>query len=55
MVEGVMVPMVSQQIGSDGAFASNDLIDASAQTMLEELWRWADALKAICERIRTAK
>jgi NAD(P)H-dependent FMN reductase len=55
MVEGVMVPMVSQQIGADGTFASNDLIDASAQTMLDELWRWADALKAMRERIHAAK
>ena len=55
MVEGVMVPMVSQQIGGDGTFASNELIDASAQTMLDELWRWADGLKAMRERIGAAK
>jgi NAD(P)H-dependent FMN reductase len=55
MVEGVMVPMVSQQIGSDGTFASNELIDASAQTMLDELWRWADGLKAMRECMGAAK
>jgi len=47
MVEGVTVPMVASHIGADGAFASNELIDASARTMLDELLRWAEALKAM--------
>jgi len=47
MAEGVAVPMVASHIGDDGAFASNELIDASAKTMLDELLRWAEALKAM--------
>src|SRR5690606_37524856 len=42
MVEGVTVPTVAQHIGPDGAFVSNELIDASAHAMLDELWRWAN-------------
>ena len=47
MVEGVAVPMVARQIDADGNFASNELIDDSARVMLDELWRWAGALKAM--------
>ena len=47
MVEGVAIPFVSRQLDNDGRFTSNELIDASARTMLDELWRWADALKAM--------
>lgn len=45
MVEGVMVPMVGAQIDDDGRFTSNELIDKSAVTMLDELHRWAVGLK----------
>lgn len=45
MVEGVTVPMVGKHIADDGNFASNELIDASAVTMLDELLKWAVALK----------
>ncbi len=45
MLEGVMVPMASEQINDNGGFSSNELIDHSARTMLDELLRWADALK----------
>lgn len=47
MVEGVMVPMVASHVSDTGQFASNELIDNSAKTMLDELRRWADALKAM--------
>ncbi len=47
MVEGVAVPMVQKHIQDNGEFASNELIDASAVTMLDELSRWATALKAM--------
>jgi len=46
MVEGVVVPMVASHIDG-GVFQSNALIDASAKTMLDELRRWAEALKAM--------
>ena len=42
--EGVAIPMAGQ-IMKDGAFPSNELIDASAKTMLDELGIWAKALK----------
>lgn len=47
MVEGVMVPMVANQLQDDGRFASNALIDDSAGKMLDELQRWAQALQAM--------
>lgn len=47
MVEGVAVPMVGKQIMDDGEFASNELIDASATTMLDELLRWTEALRTM--------
>lgn len=42
--EGVALPNVFPQI-KDGVFTSNELIDTSAKTMLDELKRWAVALK----------
>ncbi len=47
MVEGVAVPMVAKLLTESGAFASNELIDASAKTMLDELQRWTVALQAM--------
>lgn len=47
MVEGVMVPMAAGQIDDNGVFRSNDLIDKSATTLLDELHRWAIGLKAM--------
>ncbi|NUZ06275.1 NADPH-dependent FMN reductase [Piscinibacter koreensis] len=47
MVEGVAVPMVAKSIDAAGTFTSNELIDASAQAMLDELHRWAAGLKAM--------
>lgn len=44
--EGVPIPSVSSHIDDNtGHFASNELIDDAAQTMLDELARWAAALK----------
>lgn len=43
--EGVMIPFVQKQISEDGVFSSNEPIDQSAKTMLDELNRWATALK----------
>ncbi|OWT56747.1 NADPH-dependent FMN reductase [Candidimonas nitroreducens] len=47
LVEGVMVPMVASHINDSGVFGSNELIDASAKTMLDELVRWAEALRPL--------
>ena len=43
--EGVAVPMVGGHLDDEKRFASNELIDKSAKTMLDELVRWAEALK----------
>ena len=45
MMEGVTVPMVQSHITDGGVFGSNEMIDRSAQTLLDELLRWAEALK----------
>ncbi|RJG46761.1 NAD(P)H-dependent oxidoreductase [Mesorhizobium sp. DCY119] len=44
--EGVPVPNYPQFL-KDGAFEPNDLITTGATTMLDELDRWAGALKAL--------
>ncbi len=41
--EGVPIPFAGKQI-EDGAFKSNELIDASVKTMLDELAKWSGAL-----------
>jgi NAD(P)H-dependent FMN reductase len=50
MVEGVALPMVWNQLAEDGSFSSNEPIDTSATTMLDELLRWSEGLKAMRER-----
>lgn len=45
MVEGVAVPMVASHSDDSGVFGSNELIDASAKTLLDELFRWVEALR----------
>jgi len=47
MVESVAAPMFSQLLDEDGHFRSNPLIDDSAQQMLDELFKWAQALKPL--------
>lgn len=49
LTEGVMVPMAASLIDADGAFRSNELIDKSAVTMLDELLRWTNGLNAMRE------
>jgi NAD(P)H-dependent FMN reductase len=46
IMEGVVVPMVAQQV-KEGVFTANDLQNQSATVMLEELLRWAEALKPL--------
>lgn len=45
MVEGVTIPSVATHIDDSGNFGSNELIDTSAKALLDELLRWAEALK----------
>ncbi len=52
MMEGVMVPMVANLIDEGGSFRSNELIDKSAVTLLDELRYWTDGLKAMREKGR---
>ena len=50
MVEGVAVPMVAKLLDEHGNFMPNELITASAKTLLDELHKWAEGLKAMRER-----
>ena len=51
--EGVPVPNYPQLL-VDGEFKPNDLITAGAKTMLDELDRWAGALKALRPQAKAA-
>ncbi|MEP6605781.1 MAG: NAD(P)H-dependent oxidoreductase [Nitrosospira sp.] len=52
MVEGVMVPMAAGLIDGEGQFQSNEMIDRSAITLLEELRFWTDGFNAMREKKR---
>jgi NAD(P)H-dependent FMN reductase len=45
MAEAVAVPMVASMLDESKAFKSNDLIATASKQMLDELIRWAEALK----------
>lgn len=46
MMESVMVPMVASQLDpGDGHFTASRHNESAGQAMLDELWRWAEALK----------
>ena len=45
--EAVAIPTVAQHLDESKTFRSNDLIDASVKPALDELHRWAEALKAM--------
>ena len=48
MVEGVAIPMVFGMLSQDKqTFTPNDLITTSAQQTLDELFKWATALKTM--------
>jgi Predicted flavoprotein len=47
--EQVMVPNFPQHLDGEGRFTPNDLHESSAKVMLDELARWARALKAMRE------
>lgn len=51
LAESVAIPMVSNLLDDDGVFHSNELIDQSAETVLNELRFWADGLKAMREQL----
>jgi NAD(P)H-dependent FMN reductase len=43
--EGVPLPNFPQFLDADGAFAPTDIVATGATTMLDELYRWSEALK----------
>ena len=43
--EAITVQMVKNHIGEDGVFRPTEQMIASGKTMLDELYRWAEALK----------
>ncbi|HEY9279063.1 MAG TPA: NAD(P)H-dependent oxidoreductase [Eoetvoesiella sp.] len=45
MVEGVAIPMVATLLDENNIFKPNDLILNASNTMADELYRWAQALK----------
>lgn len=47
MVEGVMVQMVAKQLDERGIFQATNQHESSGKSMLEELAKWAGALKAL--------
>jgi NAD(P)H-dependent FMN reductase len=48
MTEGVAIPMVATLLSEDkSTFKSNNLIDTSATQLLDELAKWAGALKTL--------
>lgn len=49
MVEGVMIPFVNNFLDDAGEFQSNDSIDKSAVTLLDELLLWALGFMAMRE------
>lgn len=45
MVECVAIPTIASHLDQQGAFRSTEVIDAAATGLLDELRRWAVALK----------
>jgi len=45
MLEGVAMPMVTKLFDEKKIFHSNEVIDNSAVTMLDELCRWSKGLR----------
>jgi NAD(P)H-dependent FMN reductase len=47
MMEGVAIPFVNQHLNEGGAFVAKDFHEKTAREMLEELHKWATALKSM--------
>ena len=47
IVEAVTVPMVSRMIDASGTFLPNEHMEGSATALLDELAKWAEALRAM--------
>lgn len=48
--EGINVPNFAAHITDEGEFIANELIEASAKTVLDELKKWHDGLKTIRQK-----
>jgi NAD(P)H-dependent FMN reductase len=47
IVESVPIPMIAKLLDENKLFMPNELINASAKTMLDELFRWAEGLQGM--------
>lgn len=47
LFESVAIPFVAKHVGADGSFSSIEAFDNAAKLMLDELHRWATALKTM--------
>jgi NAD(P)H-dependent FMN reductase len=47
--EGVIIPFLQKYINDQADFEPNEIIDRSADTMLQELTRWSEALESLRE------
>jgi NAD(P)H-dependent FMN reductase len=47
LVEAVVIPLVGQQLDETKAFKPNDVQSSAAKVLLDELLRWAEALKPL--------
>jgi NAD(P)H-dependent FMN reductase len=47
ILETVLIPMVQQHLDPNGTFTPNEIHETSATAMLDELFRWAEALKPL--------
>jgi NAD(P)H-dependent FMN reductase len=47
IVEAVTIPMVSQHLDAGGKFVAKEVHTTSAAAMLNELVRWAEALRPL--------
>lgn len=47
MAETLAIPFLNQYMTESGEFTGNELFDASAQKLLDELLRWTNALKTL--------
>jgi hypothetical protein len=45
LTEGVAIPFFEKHIDENGKFISYELADKSAEILLKELLKWAEALK----------
>jgi len=45
--ESVSVPLVASHIGEDGVFKAPDFAESAMKAMLDELVKWAGALKPL--------